>query len=232
MLKKKSKNRDDHFLVLFSSSKSYWMRSRDDILMLATVHDDTWNMLNMQRTHKPKLEEMGLFGHPRRRDFSEFQIKIQSISQTINAFENIISKNGRHFVLTTMPWWRHQRETFSALLAFCAGNSPVTGEFPSQRPVTRGFGIFFDLRLNKGLCEYRDAGDLRRYRTHYDVTDMVLICCSSDMFCSIKMLSWNIQTIWMHSTVHNGVRLSSLPVVSYMQLLHACSAPLASALLH
>ena len=37
------------------------------------------------------------------------------------------------------PWWRHQMETFSALLALCAGNSPVTGEFPSQRPVTRSF---------------------------------------------------------------------------------------------
>ena len=32
-------------------------------------------------------------------------------------------------------WWRHQMETFSALPALCAGNSPVTGEFPTQRPV-------------------------------------------------------------------------------------------------
>ena len=48
-------------------------------------------------------------------------------------------------------WWRHQMETFSALLAICAGNSPVTGEFPAQRPVTRSFDVFFDLRLNKRL---------------------------------------------------------------------------------
>ena len=41
---------------------------------------------------------------------------------------------------------RHQMETFSALLAICAGNSPVTGEFPAQRPVTRSFDVFFDLR--------------------------------------------------------------------------------------
>ena len=40
-------------------------------------------------------------------------------------------------------------ETFSALLAICAGNSPVPGEFPAQRPVTRSFDVFFDLRLNK-----------------------------------------------------------------------------------
>ena len=44
-------------------------------------------------------------------------------------------------------------ETFSALLAVCAGNSPVTGEFPAQRPVTRSFNIFFDLRLNKRLSK-------------------------------------------------------------------------------
>ena len=51
------------------------------------------------------------------------------------------------------PWWRHQMETFSALLAICAGNSPVSGEFPVQRPVTRSFDIFFDLRLNKRLSK-------------------------------------------------------------------------------
>ena len=51
------------------------------------------------------------------------------------------------------PWWRHQMETFSALLALCAGNSPVSGEFPAQRPVTRSFDVFFDLRLNKRLSK-------------------------------------------------------------------------------
>ena len=45
-------------------------------------------------------------------------------------------------------WWRHQMETFSALLAHCEGNPPVTGGFPSQRPETRSFHVFFDLRLN------------------------------------------------------------------------------------
>ena len=43
--------------------------------------------------------------------------------------------------------WKH----FSALLALCAGNSPVTGELPSQRLVTRSFDVLFDLRLNKLL---------------------------------------------------------------------------------
>ena len=44
-------------------------------------------------------------------------------------------------------------ETFSTLLALCVGNSPVTGEFPAQGPVTQRFDVFFDLRLNKGLSK-------------------------------------------------------------------------------
>ena len=51
------------------------------------------------------------------------------------------------------PWWRHQMEIFSALLAFCVGNSPVTGEFPAQRPVTRSLDVFFDLGLYQQLSK-------------------------------------------------------------------------------
>ena len=50
-------------------------------------------------------------------------------------------------------WWRHQMERFSALVAIYAGNSPVPCEFPAQRPVTRSFDVFFDLRLNKRLSK-------------------------------------------------------------------------------
>ena len=50
-------------------------------------------------------------------------------------------------------WWRHQMETFSALLTICAWNSPVTAEFTAQRPVARSFDVFFDLRLNKWLSK-------------------------------------------------------------------------------
>ena len=33
------------------------------------------------------------------------------------------------------------------------GNSPVTGEFPAQRPATRSFDVFLDQRLNKRLSK-------------------------------------------------------------------------------
>ena len=40
-----------------------------------------------------------------------------------------------------------------ALLAICVGNSPVPGEFPTQRPVMQSCDVFFDLRLNKRLSK-------------------------------------------------------------------------------
>ena len=41
----------------------------------------------------------------------------------------------------------------SVLLALCLQNSPVTGEFASQRPVAQSFDVFFDLLLNKRLSK-------------------------------------------------------------------------------
>ena len=55
------------------------------------------------------------------------------------------------------PWWRHQMETFSTLLVTCAGNSPVPGKFPAQRPVTRSFTVFFDLRLGVTSFKFIDC---------------------------------------------------------------------------
>ena len=79
-------------------------------------------------------------------------------------------------------WWHHQIETFSALLAICAGYSPVTGEFPAQRPVMRSFDVFFDRRPNKRLSKqwwswwfetpsyplWRHGSVYKSYYIHYD----------------------------------------------------------------
>ena len=64
-------------------------------------------------------------------------------------------------------------ETFSALLAICAGNSPVTDEFPAKKGQWRG-ALTFSLiyAWMNGWVNYRAAGDLRRHRAHYDVTVM------------------------------------------------------------
>ena len=69
---------------------------------------------------------------------------------------SILKENHRHGSDSwqgTSPWWRHHMETFSALPALCEVNQPVTGGFPSQRPVTRNFAIFFDLRPIRRLIK-------------------------------------------------------------------------------
>ena len=60
---------------------------------------------------------------------------------------------GLDIMTLIIPWWRHQIETFSALLAFCAGNSPVW--------------TWINGWINNG-----ETGDLRRRHAHYDVTVM------------------------------------------------------------
>ena len=76
-----------------------------------------------------------------------------------------------------LPRWRHQTEIFSALLAICAGNSPVIGEFPVQRPVARSFDVFLICSGINSRVNNRDTGDLRRHRAHYDVTIMSQSVC-------------------------------------------------------
>ena len=70
-------------------------------------------------------------------------------------FNHTIFAGGRPLpgTMSTWTWWRHHMETFSALLAICAGNSPVAGDLPAQRPVTRSFDVFIDLSLNKRLSK-------------------------------------------------------------------------------
>ena len=88
-------------------------------------------------------------------------------------------------------------ETFSALLAVCVGNSPVTGEFPAQRPVTRGLNAFFYLRLNK-----REAGDLRRHCDHYDVTVMQLSDLQTNCSDVILMTGYQVLVPIMSARLH------------------------------
>ena len=67
-------------------------------------------------------------------------------------------------------------EAFSALLAFCAGNWPVTSEIPAQGPVTRSFDVlFWSAPWINGWVNNNETGDLRRHCTHYDVTVMFFL---------------------------------------------------------
>ena len=69
-----------------------------------------------------------------------------------------------------VSWWRHQMETFSTLLALCAGNSPVNSEFPGQWHRALMFSLI--CAWINGWVNYDEAGDLRCHRTHYEVIAM------------------------------------------------------------
>ena len=83
-----------------------------------------------------------------------------------------------------VPWWRHQMETFSVSLAFCAGNSPVIDEFPSERTVTRKFDVFFDLCLNQQALSFVDfALDIIKMMRQSNIT-------------STRHILWHNWTTW------------------------------------
>ena len=63
-------------------------------------------------------------------------------------------------------------KTFTALLVLCEGKPPVIGGFPTQRPVTWSFYVFYICTWTNGWANNRDASDLRRHGTHYDITVM------------------------------------------------------------
>ena len=79
---------------------------------------------------------------------------IRWITYTYHSYFKEIPKSPQRSWQTSAPlitWWRHKMETFSAFSPFCEGNPPVTRGFRSQRPVTRSYDVFCDLRMNKRL---------------------------------------------------------------------------------
>ena len=79
--------------------------------------------------------------------------------------ENLFTLYKRQLQTVSIAWWRHQMETLYWSLW---GNPPVISGFLSQRPVTRSFNVFFELRLNKQLHKQPSVGDLRRHGSHWD----------------------------------------------------------------
>ena len=125
-----------------------------------------------------------------------------------------------------ITWWRHQMETFSALLAICAGYSPVIGEFPTQKPVTRSFDGFFDLRLNERWVNNRETSDLRPHRAHYDVTVIVDLNEFSQYFShtviAVMWAHWRVSEIMLNYFHAFMLNLSSFflkTILSYWLLI-------------
>ena len=99
-----------------------------------------------------------------------------------------------------MTWWRRQMETFSALLAICAGNSPVPVNSP-HKGQWRG-ALMFSLICVwiNGWINNHEVGDLRRYRVHYDVIVMLFAFCiplTEISHCRTLVLSFVNMSYWL-----------------------------------
>ena len=106
-------------------------------------------------------------------------------------------------------WLRQQVETFSALLALCEENPPVTGGF-SPTKASDAELWFFIYAWTNGWEINRDAGDLGRHRAHYDVTVMrychVNIDINESNESTLMMLTPNYLKIYIYiSTMAAGV---------------------------
>ena len=89
-----------------------------------------------------------------------------------------------NWIIFGPAWWRHQMEPFPVLLALYAGNSPVTGEFPAQRPVTRSFDVFFDLHLCKQTRGWWFETPSRSLWRHHN--GKWLVACSKPSHCLLS----------------------------------------------
>ena len=100
----------------------------DDILATLAVNQTFWsqfrNMANIFQINLPTTD----FWHevPCIHDHASAWSFLVASSISFKMACRKLSKPS-DLCLGLSVWWRHQMETFSALVAFCAGNSPVTG---------------------------------------------------------------------------------------------------------
>ena len=107
-------------------------------------------------------------------------------------------------------WWRHQMKTFSALLAIYAGNSSVSVNSP-HKGQWRGALVFSLIcAWIKVWINNREAGELRRHRTHYDVIVIIYCHASVTVQDAIHTLCFIIgfAVILLFSCVHSSHKVS------------------------
>ena len=105
-----------------------------------------------------------------------------------------------HDVTTVNAQWRYQMEIFPALLAIVRGKhrTPVNSPHKGQ---CRG-AVMFSLICPwiNGWVNNREAGDLRRHGTHYDVTVIELMFVLQSNPWRMCCWSWNRTNSWSTSS--------------------------------
>ena len=111
-------------------------------------------------------------------------------------------------------WWRHQMETLSALLALCAGNSPVPVNSPHKGQWRGALMFSFIYAWINDWVNNREAGDLRRQDGHYDV--IVMVNCAfvsiyiQDVVVRTKYINfrrwfWTLRPLYMYLSANNWI---------------------------
>ena len=119
-------------------------------------------------------------------------------------------------IFMAKSWWHHQMENLSTELAIGAENSPVTSEFPTQRPVTRSFDVFLLCAWLNGWVNNCEAGDLRCHHAHYDVSVMynqsAAVHSSSTYYLHPK---FNTRQLFIAICLKIVLNISNLPNIFY-----------------
>ena len=98
---------------------------------------------------------------------------------------------------TAPPHMMSSMETFSALLALCEANPPITVGIPHRGQLRRSLMFSLISAWRNGWANNRDAGDLRRHRAYYDVTVMTSLVWNSY---SETLPGWQCCRHWWHSS--------------------------------
>ena len=143
---------------------------------IARCHKWNWSSGWKDWKHPFTSNENGDEEYPNRQGNSKIRIHTwinNHVTSTINRYQ--VYKSCELVIFNIISWWRHQMETFPALLAICAGNSPVpvTSPHKGQWRGTLTFSLI--CAWIKGWVNNREAGDLRRHSAHYDVILMLWI---------------------------------------------------------
>ena len=133
-----------HILLLASKTKVTVAKSGAKIALIKTQH---------KQKHKRVDISVMTWGEIITKRYGNLPLAF-SIRLFDNIGNNDISSTIVKWFLITYPWWRHQMETFSTSLAICVGNSPVTGEFPTQRPVSADVLILMGYRATAASKAY------------------------------------------------------------------------------
>ena len=156
-----------------------WVNNREagDLRRYRTHYDVTVVIWYPSETHLKLKSRKISFGHNLLLNYPQsFQIVLRAVIlpcsvqnfETIGQSQRILWANEISRCLSFLRLlWQWQSQTVHVYVVYMmtssnwknfrvlvgGWDSPVTGEFPSQRPVTRGVDAFFDLRLNKRLSK-------------------------------------------------------------------------------